>query len=65
MWALDCIDDIKEILLNILEDLSLWVCFFPKNLPLLETHIECLLLKQYNVWNSCQINSGEWEGMEE
>ena len=65
MWALDCIDDIKEILLNILEDLSLWVCFLPKNLHLLETHIECLPMKQYNVWNSCQINSGEWEGMEE
>lgn len=39
--------------------------FFPKNPYLLETHTECLQLKQYNVWSVYGINSGEWEGMEE
>ena len=39
--------------------------FLPKNPYLLETHTECLQLKQFNVWNLCQINSGEWEGIEE
>ena len=44
--------------------MALWFYFYT-NPPLLETHTECLQLKQFNVWNLCQINSGEWEGIEE